>query len=106
MKLLFSPISINILALKHSMHYSVANFVLTDTCPDKCKKRDCGLKMESSPNHMALNNFGICEGYCSLDVYCWTVWDSSSTDCTGCILGKLIFYKSHYECKIMPDSSE
>ena len=73
------------------MHYSVANFVLTDTCPDKCKKRDCGLKMESSPNHMALNNFGICEGYCSLDGYCWKVWGSSSTNCTGCILGKLFF---------------
>ena len=83
------------------MHYSVANFVLTDTCPDKCKKRDCGLNMESSPNHMALNNFGICEGYCSLDGYCWKVWNSSSTDCTRCILGKLIFYKSHYECKIL-----
>ena len=84
------------------MHYSVANFVLTDTCPDKCKKRDCGLKMESSPNHMALNNFGICEGYCSLDGYCWKVWGSSSTNCTGCILGKLFFRNFITNAKFYP----
>ena len=47
--------------------------------------------MVVSPKSMALNNFGICEGYCSIDGYCWKDEAPSSTNCEGCVLGKQIF---------------